>query len=309
MRGRKEKKPPDSKEFTAGAVRKAVWSEALQHPTTLLPAAASILSGAYMGLIGLDQTAFSVMLGAGLVSLASVVFHYLIRGDHYAEIHMKKLLARRNEAQNQAASDLEERCLAINFRDGAQQCRELNAAYRKLKDFLANSERPGSSAERFSAMADDCYKQAVGLLEAALRAYRVLREVDSPKLARERDDLEKQARIMELAIEKGNDYHQPRLDALRTRIGSYASRLDRHKERRIALDTLMAEYEVLEGALESTYLQVVDLVGSSPIPGITDPADTLARAVDAARRVETRLRGIEKPGEDDDIYLEAAKGH
>ena len=191
----RHQEPPDSDEFKAGSVQKAIWSEALQHPTTLVPAAVAILSGAYMGLIGLDQTAFALALGGGLASLASVVYHYFIRGEDYAAAHVAKLLARREQVRDQATEALEERCNEIGFREGAQQAGELREAYNKLLNFLNESES-SSGVTRFSHLARDCYKEGLRLLELALGSYRVLREIDFAKLTREKEDWEKQAAVM-----------------------------------------------------------------------------------------------------------------
>ena len=73
-----------------------------------------------------------------------------------------------------------------------------------------------------------------------------------------------------------------------------------------AVEQLLAESEVLESALESTYLEAVDLKSPEALFSRGQAAESLERAVAAARRVEDRLRGAGAPApEDDEIYLSA----
>ena len=71
-------------------------------------------------------------------------------------------------------------------------------------------------------------------------------------------------------------------------------RLDRYRRRAEELQTLIAQLNELETALETTYLEVVDLVGQEASAGLFESgaAAHLERAVAAARRVEQRLRGF-----------------
>jgi hypothetical protein len=57
---------------------------------------------------------------------------------------------------------------------------------------------------------------------------------------------------------------------------------------------IIAHLNELETALETAHLEIVDLVGQgvNAGPSASDAASHLERAVEAARRVEQRLRGI-----------------
>ncbi len=70
---------------------------------------------------------------------------------------------------------------------------------------------------------------------------------------------------------------------------------------------MLAQSEELESALESTYLETADLGNAEALFARGSSAEELERAVNAARRVEERLRQMGAPREDEDIYLEA--GH
>jgi hypothetical protein len=70
---------------------------------------------------------------------------------------------------------------------------------------------------------------------------------------------------------------------------------------------LIAHLNELETALETSHLEVVDLVGQAPHPAAfaSDAAAHLERAVAAARRVEQRLQGFgREAGRADEEYLE-----
>lgn len=76
--------------------------------------------------------------------------------------------------------------------------------------------------------------------------------------------------------------------------------------RRQDLNGLLAQSEVLEGALETAYLEISRLWDEVALFH-DDPAARLEGAVRAARVVESRLTEAAGPHSDDNLYLEAAR--
>lgn len=295
-------KPPASRErdtSTAGNIERAVFLDALQHPTTLAPAALGVLSAIWMGAFGVSATPVKSALAGGLFAAASWVFHYFVRGEKIAAKYAQKQIARQQEAEAASKQAFEQQFFEIGFSEGVRAARELDTAYSQLNDFL-NQEQARGTVARFRSLADDCYREGRQLLGQALALKRALRAVDANALTREQALWRKQ--VAGMAAET------PAARSLQTRIDSHQRRLDLYARRQAALQDLLTECDVLEAALESAYLEAVDLVRSDvQLAQSQGAAANLEQAVRAARRVEDRLRGLEQGPDDheDDVYREA----
>jgi hypothetical protein len=302
---------PGPEDFTRKAIYRAVLKDTLQHPLTLFPAVASALGGLYMGLFGLAPTSLAVAFGGALAGAGAWVFNYFIRGETLAEQRVAKLRAQRERYRQAQVANLEAEWRATGLAEGEQQARELREAYQKLDELLngrlqaaggeTRTDR-GLSAQRLRVLAEDTYREGVAILRQALDTWRALSQVDREKLEAELEAWQEELRTVRLAgAEPG------RIASLETRIASHERRLQLYHERVESIDHLFAESEALESALESTYLEAVDLKGAGELLGQGQAASALERAVTAARRVEDRLRGMEGSPKDDEIYLAAGE--
>ncbi len=301
---------PGPEDFTRKAIYRAVLKDTVQHPLTILPAAASALGGLYMVLFGLGLPALAVAFGGALAGTGAWVYNYFIRGEALAERRVAKLREQREQYRHEQVATLEAEWSKAGLAEGVQQARELREAYLKLSGFLegrltAARKSSGSDAglgvQRLMVLAEDTYREGAGILRGALDTYRALQQIDHEKLRVELDGWRS-----ELETVRGAGAEPARAEALETRITSHERRLELFEERVQSIDRLFAESEALESALESTYLEAVDLegAGSSLLAG-GGSASALERAVEAARRVEDRLRAQEQPNKEDDIYLTA----
>jgi hypothetical protein len=304
----KEKKVPTAEDFSAGAVKRAVFKEAIQHPTTLYPAALSLLGAAYMLLVNLSPKSLGVAVISGLASVVSMIYHYFIRGESIAENYIKDLKERRDFHKEQEAGNIEEECRAAGFPEGEKEARELKTAYNQLYSFLRGKleqQRKVMTAQRFLIMADETYLQGLQLLRKALLTFNVLKQIDVRKLEEEKRTFEKELSLEE---KKGDPSRAPIIEAFRAKLQSHEKRLKLYVERKGNLEQLMAQCEILEAALDTTYLEVVDIISDDASMERSSAAENLERAVAAARRVEEQLR---KTGthtlESDEIYNTNAK--
>ncbi len=298
--------PPGAEDFTPRAVGRAVLAETVQHPLTILPAAAAAVGGLYMGLIGLDPAAFAVTFGSVLVAAGAWVVNYFIRGETLAERHVESLRELRRELRREEVASLEAEWAETGFADGIQQARELSAAYAKLTDFLRGrlAETSSLGVERMLVLAEDSYREGGMILRQALVSYRALRDLDAVKLRRE------------IAVWRGQleglgdgEGEAAQAAALETRIASNTRRLDLYREKVESLQGLLAESETLESALETAYLEAVDLQNPDMLFNRGQAASELERAVAAARRADERLRNLDQSAahEDDEIYMTAGR--
>jgi hypothetical protein len=275
---------PTAEDFTPRAVQRAVLQDTLQHPATILPAALATVAALWSVAIDLSPASLIAMLGFGFVSAAAWVINYVGRGDTLAAQHIQKLRALRAEYERRAVEELALACQQAGFLAGAKEAQELTAAYHKLHHFLVEqqTDQEGASGARFRILAEDTYRHGVGLLHRALHLFQALQRVDVDTLEQER-----QAWLRQREQEGPSESRERNIEA-------HTKRLDRYRRRQEELQALLAQLNELETALETAYLEVVDLVGHDASAGLfeSSAATHLEIAVAAARRVEQRLRGF-----------------
>ncbi len=301
---------PKPEDFSNRAVARAVRSESIQHPTTLFPAAVALLSGLYMGLVSFDATSLAVAVGSGLLSVASYIFHYFVRGEKIAENYIKELKEKRKDYKKQQVEDIEEKCKAAGFTEGQQAARELLEAYTRLYQFLKEKSKKVKSqtAQRFMILAEETYDQGVQFLNKALVLYQALVQIDEEKLIKELRAWQKEVKNLEKYRNKDEGQKDLVIKVLQEKINSHRKRLELFSERGETLKQMMDQCEVLEATLDSTYLEVVDLIADDPFfmsSRHDNAASNLERAVAAARKAEDRLRNLGKQQDiDDSIYTQ-----
>lgn len=295
---------PRSEDFTPRAVERAVLADTLQHPLTILPAAVSAVGGLYMALIGLGPGSFAVTAGGALLAAGAWIWNYFFRGEKLAEQHVARLRERRERLRREELLSLESEWAAAGSEEGAQQARELREAYGKLEDLLASrwAETRGLNVERLQLLAEDTYREGAAILRQALEAHRALFQIDRKKL--ERELFEWRADLGRLRSRQAGEVSA---EALETRIAAHERRLKLCVEQAQTVERLLAESEVLESALETTYLEAVELQSPEVFFSRGQAAVELERAVAAARRVEDRLRQMGRPPAEDDVYLAAGE--
>ena len=288
---------PTAEDFTPRAVQRAVLRDSLQHPATILPAALTAVAALWSVTIDLSPASLLATLGLGFISAAAWVINYIGRGDTLVEQHIQKLRALRDEHERREVDELALACHQAGFVAGAKEAQELNNAYHKLRQFLIEqrADEGDASSERFRVLAEETYRHGITILRRALHLFQALQRVDVVTLEHER-----QAWI-------GQRRPEGTTESLERNIEAHTKRLERYRQREEELHALIAQLNELETALETSHLEVVDLVGhaTSSRPFASDAASHLERAVAAARRVEQRLRGFSN--EDtraDEEYLE-----
>ncbi|HSF31620.1 MAG TPA: hypothetical protein VLK82_14250, partial [Candidatus Tectomicrobia bacterium] len=214
--------------------------------------------------------------------------NYVGRGDKLVEQHIQQLRALRAEYERREVEGLALACHQAGFLEGAKEAEELTEAYHKLHHFLTAQQvgQGNASGERFRVLAGETYRHGLAILHRALNLFQALQGFDVDALEQER-----QAWIRQRTQEGASE-------SLERNIESHTKRLDRYRRREEELRALTAQLNELETALETAYLEIVDLVGQAASAGVFESgaAAHLERAVDAARRVEQRLRGF---GEED----------
>lgn len=297
----KNPRMPTEKDFSGGAVQRAVFKETIQYPGTIIPFG---ISGGFAGLMLLGLMAVTpvmliVPVASGLIGSGVWVYNYAVRGRSLAEEHVRKLRAQLEEARSQDLARLGNNFLDADFPEGDKELKELEASYLKIRNYLDEKAKAGQDldATRFHSLAKDIYREGLNLLRSALEAHKALNSIDVDGLRKDRELYVRQLKKAKTASEtKG----------LEAKIKNHEDRIAVHEKYSETLNEIMVQIENLEGVLENSYLELVDLVQGRKLTSQAESVARLERAVESARKVEMRLRGQDTAPEDD-MYLKAAE--
>lgn len=297
---------PSVDDFSGAAIDRAIRKQALEHPATIYPVVAGAGIGVAMTvMVGLSPLSLGLILGGLFVGGSAFIINYWVNGEARAARHVNQLREQLREAEQQEVVDLSHECDNAGFEEGARHARELTEAYRNLRNYLreTQSRSSGQQFENFRHLAEGTHREGAVVLREALEIFKALQTVDVDALQKEVQGWQKERKKLPQDSETG--------EALDKRIEANNRRIERCKEREAQLVQLFAQVSNIQTALQTTYLELVDL-------GKADPTTMLARdggasqrletAVEAARRVERKLRGLQDPAEKarDREYLRAS---
>jgi len=295
------KNMPTEKDFSGGAVQKHVFQETIQHPTTIIPLgiAGGFTSLMILGLLAVNPITLIIPVVAGLAGGGIWVYNYSVRGPKIAEQYVQNLREQIERSRRNEVFEFREQCRMTGFEEGSKEAGELEGAYLKIRDYLDRKSQTGqdAGAVRYQSLAKDIYREGLNLLRSALEASKALQAIDVEALKRDRKGYAKQLEKAKTDAER---------KGLETRIKNHDDRIasyDKHSE---IVYQLLAQIEELEGTLEKSYLELVNLSQGREFVATAESVSRLEQAVQAARKVEAMLRG-EDTSEEDQMYLDAGR--
>jgi len=280
---------PNPEDFKPGKVAMEVRTDALCHPATIYPLFGSI--GAVVCAVAIPVTlpvAASIATIGILTSGASWYYNYVLKGEEKVAQRYAYLRQQRRQFEKQELAQLIAACQKAKFADGVSEAQKLDDAYQPLLDYFQEKLATKSIAaiEEFQILAADTYRQGVSVLAKALDVSKALSAVDI-------EGLEKEIGSWETALRSAKD-GSTKAKTLEQQIASNKRRIDRYNERQEQHLELLAQVNGIEADLEITFLEFVDLGNrdiSTFVSGEGGASQRLRARVEAARRVEERLRG------------------
>jgi hypothetical protein len=235
------------------------------------------------------ESVIALMTGL-FAGTAAWVVNFYIRGDERARSHVEKLRALRRDHDVESLEELVENCVSANFKQGAKEAAELKQAYLKFGEFLSGRPRRSDDlqSQRLSVLAEDTYREGRAILAKALQVFKALQSVNVEALKAERNELQR----------KLKNCKKTQVKSFEQQLEVQQKRIELYEKQEGLLEQLITESNELEAALETAYLEAVDLVAHDA------ELTTWQSGAGAARRAEERLRELgngTRP--EDDMYL------
>lgn len=168
----------DQARFSANAVRSAVLSASLQHPTVVYPGAVAMLGGLGLWLAGGPIALGVAAVGAGVAASAWIV-NYLARKDVFAARYLQKAHQELLALRQAAMSSLEKELKDNRHSEALAQLQRFQQKMAAFEEVLGRKFGPSEiTYGRFLGIADQVYLSGIDNLHAIALAQKGMKTVD-----------------------------------------------------------------------------------------------------------------------------------
>ena len=282
------------------AIRRRLLSDAVQHPSTLLPLAVVTASGIYLLLLspvlGGGFWSIGMLVVCSVVAAASFVWHYIFRyTEGYAE-RVRELMdlqdrAREREKQAQMSrlcESLQAEFTSNDSTEGLKVLSGLVGGYEQLQPSLCLPMDTGSLAmAHVPSLAEETYQRGLSVLSDALDLMKVTQAPGRGRLEREVEELGKEVETL-----KEDDSQVERLRIKEGILGSHRQRLDMLDQLQVRVDQLLYQAGRCEASLHRARLELAALKAGNAEASVSMVIETLRMTINRAKEVQDELKRL-----------------
>jgi len=284
LRGRSQ--PTAIGSLSEPAIRRKLLSDSIQHPSTLLPLAASTISIIYLALLspvlGGAPWAVASLAVSGGVAIASFVRRYLFsHTEEYARRLEQKEVRRLRKV-------LEVGFSKIDSAEGMKALRGLVGEYELLQPALV---RRGDiallSTSLIPSLSEETYRRGLSVLLDGL-------ELMSATLSPGRDRLEEEISELEREVEalRGDGSQAERVRIKEGKLASQRERLEMLDELRLRVDQLLYQAHRCEASLHRARIELAAIGAGSTETSVDSVIEALQSTIQQARKVQEDLKRL-----------------
>jgi hypothetical protein len=281
-------------------IRKALRSDALQHPATIIPLASCLLSTIYIILyapiFGGSIIAFLLIVGSGLAATGSFFWRFYIRfNEEFVKKTQELLDAMDREGGARYRADLRHKRerLQIGFLDG--NCPEgLNVVqalvheYEQLQTILASRRMSDPlSIAHIPVLVEETHQLGLSVLGHALELVKTIQSPHNQRLRTEITNLENEI----LSIEE-DDPQSARAQIKEQTLQSHKERLQLINRLELRVDELLHQANRCEATLHQTRIELAALKADSTETSISEVIQTLQNTILQAKEVQEEMKRL-----------------
>jgi uncharacterized membrane protein (DUF106 family) len=308
MRGKSESEAPTTEDsqptvvesLSEAAIKKALRSDAVQHPATILPFTLFVLSIIYFVLfspvLGGALPAIILLVASGLVAAGAFLWRYFVRyAEEYArraqeimELQDRERTKREEAELTQSQETLQTGFSSIGSDAGHKALEGLVHEYEEFRRVVSRRRKTDPmSIARVSALADETYRQGLSVLTDALELARAIHSSKVERLETELADLEKEIREA-----KADGSLAGLIEIKESTAKSHKERLDMIAKQQLRVDQLFYQSDRCEASMNRTRLELAALRVDSAETGVSAVIETLRGTINQAREVQEELRKL-----------------
>lgn len=283
-------------------IRKALRSDALQHPATIIPIASCLLSTIYIVLyapiFGGSIIAFVLIVGSGLAAIGTFFWRFFIRfNDEYVKKTQELLDAMDREGGARYRTDLRQKRerLQIGFLDGncpegLKAVQDLVHEYEHLQPILVSRRISDPlSIAHIPVLVEETYQLGLGVLGHALELVKSIQSPHNRRLRTEIANLENEILILE-----EDDPQSARALIKEQTLNSHKERLELINRLELRVDELLHQADRCEATLHETRIELAALKADSAETSVSEVIQTLQKTIRQAKEVQEEMKRLGK---------------
>jgi hypothetical protein len=231
----------DTTDLSPSAIRRAVLSASLQHPSVIYPAALGVLGGVGALVITGSPVLLAATAAAGGCALIGAAVNYFLRHDRIAGSYVEALRSQMAQERKARIADLEADLNEVHSEEGGMQLERFVEKIETFQSILSEKLSPSElTFARFSAIAEAVFLAGVDNLRAIHLSLKALASIDQPYIRKRIDGLEKK----DTADQPSNE-----LTGLREQLAQAGKLLSRVKTRLGENELALAELDRATAAI------------------------------------------------------------
>ena len=280
-------------ELSEKSITKAVLSETLQHPLTMVPVALGGVSLVAMFL--LNPLAFEFFISAVALSalgIAAWIVNYFLRGSTFVKRYFERLLSNQQKAKRESHLQIRNRLAELReYPEALEAYDELMRAYDKFLGVLKEQAHQPITVTELSKHAETTLDKGMETLEKLAGVLAAMQDVDVAKLLVDKRQLEEILKRDKNSA-KLSERQSRQKEATLKRVQALQERIDTYRECETLAHELLASCEQCENALENGFLKLSGRASMSATPDVDDVVASMEISVESVRRVEEMLRNL-----------------
>ncbi len=176
----------------------------------------------------------------------------------------------------------------VNLAEGLKALQELVHEYEQLQPVLdRGSQTDPLAVAHIPALAEETYRQGLGVLAGCLDLMREIRSPNNQKLEEEAADLESQIGVMEK-----DDTQNERLSILKATVASHRERLSLIQQQSLRVDELLHRSDSCEASLHRTRMELAALKADNLDARVSAVTNALQSTINQAKEVQEELKKL-----------------
>ena len=286
--------------MSEAAIRRQLLSDAVQHPSTLLPLAIAAGSAIYLLLLsplfGGGRWAAAALAGFCAVALASLAWRYLFRyGREYddrlhalAELRSRETARLEQRAFTQLLETLHAGFEAIGSSAGTAALSGLFNEYQALQAAVDRThEADPLYNSPLASLARESYRRGLSVLADALELMQATAGPGRENLEREIAALERDAEAT-----AGDEVPAARRRLTEERLASHKERLELLDKLRLSADGLCFQAGRCEASLHRTRIEIAALRAGHSERGVDSVVEALYQTIDQVKEVQDEMKRL-----------------
>ena len=291
---------PDSalESLSEEAIKRDIRRAALRHPATLVSLILWVLFFIIMlfpPFLG-PLWAIILLIVSAIASVGSFFWRFFLRYEREYERrtldlleHLDQETGERGQTEFQRLKDdIQTGFSRVNSADGLKALQELVYEYEQLQPVLERGrETDPMAVAHIPVLAEETYRQGLGVLAGCLDLMRQISSPDDQKLEAEVADLEIQIGTME-----EGDTQTERLGILKATVASHRERLGLIQQQSLRVDGLLHQSDSCEASLHRTRIELAALRADNVDARVSTVTDTLQSTIIQAKEVQEELKKL-----------------